>query len=600
MQLASGPAGRPPNRTPSPADSEDMNEDSIDEEARRQELARVTWQKLAQAAAKKRLAAINAKYGVDSDKDDDDDKNASTRLNASRGLRPVREVSRDNGELPQQPAVQPTARQPEREHEDVAIAKDWEALEIECDGDGDDEVEHTQTKHAASSDYQYWSSAPCGHAISELSAESKHERNHNDNSPEDNDRNSNGGAQQDKLSSHKSEGKGKQHVRGPPSGNNRDEDSSTQYDQPRRRKNKNKGKGKSKSKGKGKGKKRVSNPSLDRDKEQENDSTSHYEHSTRESSDEDSAADAVITNDDNDLAAASVNPQKLKRMLASQEVKLTVFDWDANESDVKNSNDQPPLLPVKQKIGGLGPSRVGPSRAGPAHAGPSADASPLFEDEDEDKEPIDPTAAVSLFALIYGHKGKVRTGCLNPRLRAVIKLASIIREEQLYTVNGFPDSLKYNKLRLLLKCLKKATVNAKDDEIYQHLGNDTDWSRKIISMLKTRLSQIQGYVRAIAVTKVLVHYKLNNNLPDLERRLAELLKGLQYIFSGDILAFLHPCIADILSLLLFKQRATFLELRPNFFNVECEGKVYKMMPGPLICLMATVIHSAIRNMASPS
>ena len=53
--------------------------------------------------------------------------------------------------------------------------------------------------------------------------------------------------------------------------------------------------------------------------------------------------------------------------------------------------------------------------------------------------------------------------------------------------------------------------------------------------------------------------------------------------------FLHPCIADILSLYLFKQRAVFLELNPNFFRGMWEGEIYKMIPAPLICLVATAV-----------
>lgn len=52
---------------------------------------------------------------------------------------------------------------------------------------------------------------------------------------------------------------------------------------------------------------------------------------------------------------------------------------------------------------------------------------------------------------------------------------------------------------------------------------------------------------------------------------------------------MHPCIADILSHLLWTQRRSFLEAVPTLFDEEHNGEAHKFMPGPLVCLVATAV-----------
>ncbi|GJF00543.1 hypothetical protein PsYK624_168360 [Phanerochaete sordida] len=806
MQPA-GPTARPSNPTPPRANSDvDMDEDSIDKEARRPQLARETQQKLAQAAARKRLAAISAAYGKDSE-DDDRDGNASGRLkvptptrtygkkqNAAepsaplasnsehaepvlsqrsaelskavqqppRTPRPRPKPKRVVSQVAQQLAVNDKDRQIEREGKNVGADEEStnvrsqaavgelendellndELLNDQAENGGlennepeSNELDNPKLEHVAGSDF-HWSSAPCGHALSEPydMSEPEHaqqntnvfQRDPNDSEPEDDD---DGGADAQPYKHRPRKSKGKERAREPPSDNDeeqprprkgkgkgkeraREPPSDDDEEQPRPRKGKGKGKERAREppsdddeeqprpcKGKGKGKERAREPPSDDDEEQprprkgkgkepvceplsdENDDSggSNYEHSAHDSSDQDSALGALISDDNDDLAAALVDPKKLKRMLASEEVKLTMVDWDADGEESNNENEpvsQPtrrvtaqiskaveklyaeePVMRVEEDDNndeqGLslsksrsrtrtavaaryapagssraapstagpsraapstaGPARAAPSTAGPSHAGPSniglANGSgkwPSLDDDDDDDDDDEDDGDVPLFALIYGRKGKLALKRLNPRLRAVIKRAYLIIEARVYTIDTFPDDLRFNKLRFLLKGMKRSAADLQEGEILEKFSAaHSDWTREVLSLLETHLSQVRGHVRMIAISKVPIHYKLNNNPPNLTERLKQLLIGLRYIFPGDVLAqidgtkpFRHPCIADILSVLLFKQRISFLESVPDFFKQEWQGTVYNMVPGPLICLVATAIHSVIRDMAS--
>ncbi|GJE86777.1 hypothetical protein PsYK624_028590 [Phanerochaete sordida] len=673
------------NRTPSPADSDkDMGEDSIDEEARRQELARVTRQKLAQAAAKKRLAAISARYGKDSG-DDDSDGDIDGRLKVStpirtygkktdatwpsmpqrsnagpmpsqRDMEPSQVVQKGmrkiiNGEIPQLPAAEQGAHQAEskREGEDAAGNTGQANLNLEHNDDSDNE-EHFNDAHI---DY---SSTPCGHALSEPYEESEHERDRNNDPPSDYNDNENTDVQSEGEGPRRRKNKGKERARDPQSDHGDNEAADVQHAKPRRRKNKGKGKKRARKPRAGKpvsddndkedgGAKPGSRKDQNKGKQVDDDSASNYEHSVRDSSDDDSLADAMASDDDNDLANASINPQRLRRMLAAEEVKLTLINDNEEDSGDDDNEEEHVFEPVRGQTAKMskavlklraeeplvnveddennavaarikarsastgpahagpsragpsraGPSRAGPLRAGPSHAGPSRagrfdgePASDASSAHDVMLAEVDPTASVPLFSLVYGRKGKIKITRLNPRLRRVIKLSYIVLENDIYTIDAFPDTLKHNKL------------------VFLYISQNTDWTREVISLLETRLSQLRGYVRALAIAKVASHYKLSNNPPDLDLRIEELLKGMRYIFSGNILTgydatkpFRHPCLSDIISLLLFKHRATFLEAKPDFFDDVWQGAVYKMVPGPLICLAATAIHSVIRDLGSP-
>ncbi|GJF00684.1 hypothetical protein PsYK624_169820 [Phanerochaete sordida] len=682
----SGSTSRPPNPMPPPAHSDnDADEDSIDEEARRQELARVTRQKLAQAAARKRLTAISAKYGEASE-DKDSDEDAGSRLKvptptrtygtnkdatephtpqrnmepsqiapqASKVPRPRRKVANDVS--PQPSAVEQQAHQAEGEGRHGTGITDWADLNFEHDDNHDNEAEHNDGVHVDHS------SAPCGHALSEPYEESEREseRERNNDPPSDYGDDENADAQHKEPHGRKNKGKGR--ALDLPSDHDKSEDANAQLAKPRRRKHK--GKGKSRAR-----KPRARKPLSDSDNDEEggaqpekpsrgkgkgkqldDDSTSDYEQSARDSSDDDSLANAMGNDDDDDLADPSINPQRLKRMLASEEVKLTVFDSDADEEDSDEDEElllQPasllvaktskavtklraeePLVKVddnennennennSEQDVSLAKSRsrtrvavaarvaARSASAGPARAGPSNDAH--ASDASSSAKEYDPTANVPLLTLVYGRKGKIRITRLNPRLRKVVKLSYVILENDIYTIDAFPDTLKHNKLVFLVRCLKRGADAAKDTDIRQYISRNADWTREVISLLETRLSQLRGYVRALALAKVPAHYKLSNNPPDLDVRIEELLKGMRYIFSGDILTgydaakpFRHPCLSDIISLLLFKHRATFLKMKPDFFDDVWQGVAYKMVPGPLICLVATAIHSVIRDMGSP-
>ncbi|GJF00974.1 hypothetical protein PsYK624_172780 [Phanerochaete sordida] len=500
-------------------------------------------------------------------------------------------------------------------------------------------------------------------------------------------------AQHDKPRGRKTTGK--MHARKPQADRDEDDSADAQYDKPRGRKTKAQSRQNQPRPRKDKGKQRAHDPPSDYDEERDKsrrrkneqldeDSASNYEQSAHDS-DEDTDAAASIDDEDDDLAEASINPEKLKALLAAEEANITIFDDDDEEDEeedkpvsqparrAKNNNSktvaklraEEPALNVEEEdeeadderelaltktrsrtraavaarvagcsndtghslfgsAAGSRPRRT-PPVAGPSHINPMASEPaaadvvdtgptlrrgfggvrfagpmlPMGEDDDEL-----PNADVPLLQLAYGRWSKIKLSCLNPRLRDVIKLSHLILENQLYKVGAFPDELKFNKLRLLIKCLKKAAEQLDEPRILKQLRENTRWARELVSNLETRLSQLRSVARAIAILKVPVHYKLSGNPPDLEHRLSELLRGMRYIFPGDILrgidatkAFRHPCISDILSLLLFKARLDFLNCTPLFFEQEWEGEIYKMVPAPLICLVATAIHSVIRDMA---
>ncbi|GJF00824.1 hypothetical protein PsYK624_171260 [Phanerochaete sordida] len=237
--------------------------------------------------------------------------------------------------------------------------------------------------------------------------------------------------------------------------------------------------------------------------------------------------------------------------------------------------------------------------------------------EDEDPRPPKKKAApaevvyhagdIPLFTLVYGRNGRIRLKCIHHRLRRVIKTAFISLKYELYVYDAFPDTLKQNKLQFLAKCLKKAAMTLDEHEIYHQFSVDFNWTKEIISLLETQLSQLQGYVRRLALIKVPLHYKLNGNPPDLQERVLELLRGLRYVYAGDVMGvfdatkpFMHPCIADIIFHLLWTQRRSFLQLATGLFDIEWNGEAYKIIPGPLVCLVATAIHSVLRDMSTPA
>ena len=88
-----------------------------------------------------------------------------------------------------------------------------------------------------------------------------------------------------------------------------------------------------------------------------------------------------------------------------------------------------------------------------------------------------------IFKLVFGSQGKVVLKPLNARLRAVIYKAYINLEASLYLVDAFPDRSFLVKVSHLQEMLKHGANDAEEPEIHQRLCDDSDWARKLQSLV---------------------------------------------------------------------------------------------------------------------